>query len=423
MAARAVVGINWGDEGKGRIVDYLAADADVVVRFQGGNNAGHTVVNECGKFRLHLLPSGVFHPHVVNVLGTGMAINLEALCQEIDDLAGQGLKVENLRISDRAIILFPHHSLIDVLEEERLGARHHGSTKRGIAPVYGDRYLRKGVQVGELLHPAYLRRRIADVVEWENLLLTRVYGRPAIDPDEVFAWAERFGGRLSGWIGDAGRFIDEAARAGGRILFEGQLGALRDVHYGIYPYVTSSSCLASFARVGGGLFEGPMDTIVGVMKAYSTVIGEGPFVTELDDARGAAIRERGGEYGAATGRPRRVGWFDAVGSRYGTRVQGATEIALTKLDVLSGEPRLKVCVAYRVGAESLADFPLNPVLERALPVYEELPGWDSDISGVRRFDDLPAAARRYVLRLEELVGRPIRFVSVGPERESMIVRG
>lgn len=423
MPVRVVVGVNWGDEGKGRIVDYLAASADMVVRYQGGNNAGHTVVNEFGTFRLHLLPSGVFRPHVTNVLGTGMAIDLEALDREIDDLAARGVEVRELRISDRAVILFPFHRELDALEEERLGARHHGSTRRGIAPVYGDRYLKKGVLVGEVLHPEYLRRHLGEVAEWASLVLSRIYGRPPVDAEAVFEWTMRHSERIRGWICDTAEVVQSAARAGRTILLEGQLGALRDLHYGMYPFVTSSSCLASFARVGGGLFETPLDSVMGVMKAYSTVIGEGPFVTELHGEPGDRLREKGREYGAATGRPRRVGWFDAVASRYGCAVQGVSEIALTKLDVLSGEPVLKICVGYRVGDRVLDRYPLNPALEVATPVYEEMPGWSEDISGARDFGDLPPAAQAYISRLEELVGRPITLISVGPERESIIVRG
>ncbi|MEW6032126.1 MAG: adenylosuccinate synthase [Bacillota bacterium] len=423
MPVKAAVGVNWGDEGKGRIVDYLAASADMVVRYQGGNNAGHTVVNEFGTFRLHLLPSGIFRPHVTNVLGTGMAIDLEALGREIDDLAAGGVTVRELKISDRAVILFPFHRELDALEEERLESRQHGSTKRGIAPVYGDRYLKKGVLVGEVLYPDYLRRHLNEVVEWESLVLSRIYGRPPIDAETVFEWTMQHGARIRDWICDTAEVVQAAVRAGRTVLFEGQLGALRDLHYGMYPFVTSSSCLASFARVGGGLFETPIDSVIGVMKAYSTVIGEGPFVTELRGEAGDRLRERGGEYGAATGRPRRVGWFDAVGSRYGCAVQAATEIALTKLDVLSGEPVLKICVGYRVGDRVVDRYPLNPALQAATAVYEEMPGWSEDISGVREFDDLPPAAQAYVRRLEELVGRPITLISVGAERESIIVRG
>ena len=425
MPVTAVVGVNWGDEGKGRMVDYLAQEADMVIRFQGGNNAGHTVVNEFGLFKLHLVPSGVFNPNVTCVLGAGMAIDLEALSAELDELASRGVEAANLAISDRAIILFPFHREIDALEEERLSARSHGSTRRGIAPVYGDRYLKKAVQVGELLHPDYLRAHLAEVVEWANLLLTRIYGHPGVDLEETARWAETHGTRVRQWIRDVSYDIEAAVLSGQRILFEAQLGALRDLYYGMYPYVSSSSCLASFAHVGGGLLGHSVDRVIGVMKAYSTVIGAGRFVTELQDAIGDRLRERGAEYGAATGRPRRVGWFDAVGSRYGARVQRVTELALTKLDVLSGEPLLKICVGYRTGdnaREVIDRFPLYPVLEKAEPIYEEWPGWDEDIGETKRFSDLPAAARRYVLRVEELVGRPITLISVGPDRHSMIAR-
>jgi adenylosuccinate synthase len=421
MSITAVVGVNWGDEGKGRVVDYLAGAADVIVRFQGGNNAGHTVVNDMGLFKLHLVPSGVFHPTVTNLMGTGMVVDLEALCGEIDGLSARGVRPINLKISDRAVIVFPFHREIDALEEGRL-TQPHGSTKRGIAPAFGDRYLRKAVLVGELLYPDYLRRHLADVVEWNSLVLSGIYGRPKPDFDEILAWTERYGGAIRHLITDTSLEIEQAVASGKRILFEGQLGALRDLHYGMYPYVTSSSCLASFARIGGGLFETPLRSVIGVMKAYSTVIGEGPFVTELSGELADRIRERGGEYGTATGRPRRIGWFDAVGSRYGAKVQGLTEIALTKLDVLSGEPVLKICVGYATPGGVTDRFPLTPVLEIAKPVYEELPGWEEDIGSVRRFDDLPSRAREYVLALEGLVGKPITLISVGAERQRMIER-
>jgi adenylosuccinate synthase len=421
MPASAVVGVNWGDEGKGRVVDYLAGAADVIVRFQGGNNAGHTVVNDRGLFKLHLIPSGVFHPTVTNILGTGMVVDLEALAREIDGLAARGVTPLNLKISDRAAIVFPFHREIDALEEERL-AQPHGSTKRGIAPAFGDRYLRKAVLIGELLHPDYLRRHLADVVQWSSLVMRGVYGKPGPDFDETLAWTEQYGDPIRRLITDTGLEIETALATGKRVLFEGQLGALRDLHYGMYPYVTSSSCLASFARIGGGLFEAGLDSVIGVMKAYSTVIGEGPFVSELDGELALLLRERGGEYGTATGRPRRVGWFDAVGSRYGARVQGVTEVILTKLDVLSGLPRLQICRSYATPTGQTDRYPLIPVLETAQPVYEELPGWEEDIGSVRNFNHLPKAARNYVLALEELVGKPITLISVGAERQSMIER-
>jgi len=424
MSVTAVVGINWGDEGKGRVVDYLAQEADMVVRFQGGANAGHTVINEHGKFKLHLLPSGVFNPRALNVLGTGMVVDPEALVAEINEVVAAGVPQPRLLVSHRATLLFPFHRRLDGLEEDRLARHqgHHGSTRRGIAPAYGDRYWKKGIQAGELLHPSYLRRHLEQVVEWENLLLERVYGRPPLDPAEVREWLQPYAQGLRPLIGDAARAVQQAARQGQKVVFEGQLGALRDVHYGMYPYVTSSCCLSSFARVGGGLLGARLDRVIGVMKAYSTVIGEGPFVTELDDEVGTRLRERGQEYGAATGRARRTGWFDAVASRYGVTVQGAAELVLTKLDVLSGEPRVGVCVAYEVEGRRMEDYPLLPLLERARPVYEWLPGWEEDISPARRFQDLPETAQRYVLRLEELVGCSISHVSVGPEREAMVVR-
>lgn len=426
MAIEVIVGVNWGDEGKGRMVDYLAQDADVVVRYQGGSNAGHTVVNEHGTFKLHLIPSGIFSPQVVNVLGPGTVVDLEALCGELDDLRARGVE-PNLTISDRATICFPFHRSEDAWEEERLersSQRPYGSTRRGIAPAYGDRALKKAIQVGELLDPDTLAQRVAALVEWKNQIAGGVYGHPsAVSFEATMAWLEQYGGRVRHMIADTTALLEQAAAADRKILFEAQLGALRDVCFGIYPYTSSSCSLASFAPVGGGLFGHPLGRVVGVMKAFSTCVGEGPFVTEIaDPAVAGSLREVALEYGAATGRPRRIGYFDALASRYGATIQGTTELALTKLDSLTGFGPLLICTHYELDGQRIDRFPLTSQLDRCRPVYQELPGWDADISQVRRFTDLPETAQTYVLTIERLVGFPIRYVSVGPERGCLIDR-
>jgi adenylosuccinate synthase len=423
MPIQVVVGVNWGDEGKGRIVDYLSETSDIVVRYQGGNNAGHTIINEFGKFKLHLLPSGIFRSNVINVMGPGTVIDLEMLVKEIEDIEKAGIRVgDNYRISDRATISFPFHRLLDAYEEERLGKKRFGSTKRGIAPAYGDRYLKKGIQIGELLHPKYLKDRLTDVVAWENLLITRVYEKPPIKLENMMSWVETYGNRVKKHICDTNPLLENAVQSKKNILFEAQLGALRDIYFGIYPFSTSSCCLSSFAQVGGGVFNYQNYSIIGVMKAYSTSVGEGPFVTELKNAIGNRIREKGLEYGAATGRPRRIGYFDAVASRYGVKLQSTTNIALTKLDVLSREKTLKICTHYKIGNDLTDEFPINAELEGAKPIYEEWPGWTEDISKIRSFGNLPKNAQKYVLRIEKLVGCPIRYISVGPTRESIIIK-
>ncbi len=425
MSVTAIVGANWGDEGKGKTTDYLAAEADVVVRFQGGNNAGHTVINDYGKFVFHLLPSGVFYPGVVNVLGPGVAVNIPALLEELDQLLQRGVPEPILRISDRAQVVLPYHILLDEYEEERLAERQFGSTKKGIAPFYADKYLKLGVQVADLYDEARLRARLRSSLEVKNVLLQHLYHKPVLQVDDLVPLLLEQGRRIRPMVCDAVVLLHEALVGGKRILLEGQLGALRDPDHGIYPYPTSSSPLAGFASVGAGLPPYAITRIVAVTKAYSSCVGAGPFVTELFGAEGDALRDRGGdagEYGATTGRPRRVGWFDAVASRYGCRVQGATEVALTLLDVLGYLEEIPVCVAYEIDGQVTPDFP-NPVrLERARAVVEKLPGWGVDVSEVRAFPDLPENARAYVLRIEELLGVPIKWVSVGPRREAMIVR-
>ena len=422
MSIKVVVGANWGDEGKGRMVDYLARDAAFVVRYQGGNNAGHTVVNEFGEFKLHLLPSGVFYPQVVNILGPGMVIDLEGLVTELDDLASKGIR-PNIRISDRATICFPFHRLEDGLEEDRLGKNAYGSTRRGIAPAYGDRTVKKAIQVGELLYPERFEARLRQISAWKLERLTAFYGKADLfSIDEMVAWGRKCGDRLSEYITDTSVLLEEGARQGKSSLFEAQLGTLRDLSFGIYPFTTSSCTLAAYAPIGGGLFGHPIDSVTSVVKAFSTCVGEGPFVTTMEKAEGDALREFAKEYGAATGRPRTIGHFDAVATRYGVWAQGTTEVAVTKLDSLSGQKTLKICTQYAWNGKRYDRFPLNAVLEEATPVYEEMPGWDDDITGVREFGDLPKTAQEYVLAIEKAIACPVRYVSVGPEREALIVR-
>ncbi len=420
MSVTVVCGVNWGDEGKGRMVDYLSRHASVVVRYQGGNNAGHTVVNEAGKFALHLVPSGIFRKDVLNVLGPGVVIDLAGLAAELEELEARGVSTENLVVSERATVCFPYHKQLDSLEEARLADRKYGSTKNGIAPAYGDFYLKKGVLLGELVRDP--EAAVAAAVEWANLRIVNIYGQPAVSVEETAAWAREQLARIGNRITNTTQLLTSAAREGKDILLEAQLGALRDIHYGIYPYTTSSCCLAEFAPIGAGLFGHGVDRVVGVMKAFSTCVGEGPFVARMDESEASDLRETAQEYGATTGRPRSIGHFDAVASRYGVQVQGATEVALTKLDSLSGRRELKICHAYRVGETEATTFPLTSELQRAEPVYEAMPGWDADITACRDFAALPSEAQAYVLRIEELIGCPIRFVSVGPERDQLILR-
>lgn len=418
-----LVGLQWGDEGKGRMVDYLAGNVDIVARYQGGNNAGHTVVNEFGVHKLHLIPSGIFYPDVINVLGPGMVVDIEALVTELDELSSSGIDTSNVRISDRATITFPFHRLEDNLEEERLGGAAFGSTRRGIAYAYGERYMKKSIMIGELLYPDSLKERIKGLVEWKNLFFEKVYGSDEkVSFEETMNWLSKYGDKIRKHICDTTELMESAASAGKDILFEAQLGSLRDIYFGIYPFTTSSSTLASFAPVGGGLFNKRIDRILGVMKSFSTCVGAGPFVTEMPEEEAGKMREIAYEFGASTGRPRRIGHFDAVASRYGARVQGVDEIAMTKLDSLSGQENLLICTEYEIDGKKTGDFPISAALQNAKPKYIEMNGWKEDITGIRNFDKLPDEAREYVLKIEELVGYPIKYVSVGPERESLIVR-
>ena len=424
MKACAIVGINWGDEGKGRMVDLLCADYDVVVRYQGGGNAGHTVVNEKGKFALHLLPSGIFHPGVVNVVGNGVALDPENLWLEIEDVRARGVAVtpENLKLSDRASLLLPWHRELDALEEQRLGAKQYGSTKQGIAPFYSDKYQKKTVLAGELDHPAALREHLRALMEWKNLTLERVYGAAPWTMERLEAWLETYCEKIRPFVCDTGAFLRAAQTADRRMLFEAQLGALRDLDFGIYPFTTSSNTTAAFAPVGAGLPGLTLTDVVGVVKANSTSVGAGPIVCEMQGEAAEKLREAGAEYGAKTGRPRRVGPLDLVATRYGVQVQAATKLALTKLDVLGYLERIPVCTRYRIGGVETDVFPFPTELDAAEPVIEYLDGWGCDLSGVRRWEDLPRAAQAYVRCIEDAVGCPVSYVSVGPERGSIILR-
>ena len=424
MSNCAVVGINWGDEGKGRMVDLIAKHYDIVIRYQGGNNAGHTIVNEYGKFALHLIPSGIFSEGVVNVLGNGVVIDLEDLCREIDNLRAHGIRItpENLKISERATIVFPFHRALDGLEEARLKDQKYGSTLRGIAPVYSDKYQKKTVMLGELLYPEHLKAHLATILEWKNLIIHNVYGAEPYKLEDMLAWCEEFGGKLRPFLCDVPKYLYEAEKAGKNIMFEAQLGALRDIDFGIYPYTSSSSSIAGYACVGAGMPGSHVDRTVGIVKAYSTCVGEGPFTAEWFGEKAENLREKGGEYGASTGRPRRVGPIDLVATRYGCRIQGATEVALTKLDVLSGMKEVPLCVQYELNGALTDDFPFPAILPEAKPVFRTMPGWSCDISGVRRYEDLPKEARDYVETVEKAIGCHISYVSVGAEREAIITR-
>ncbi len=422
---RAIVGANWGDEGKGKLTDLLAGESDIVVRFQGGANAGHTIINEYGKFALHLLPSGIFHLEVVNVIGPGVALDIEALLNELSNVAARGIAAPRLLISDRAQVLMDFHILLDACEEERLAERKFGSTKSGIAPFYGDKFLKAGVQVCQLADRSLLRERLAAGLVRKNILFTGLYGRPALDADALADKYHALGQKILPMAGDTTQYLHRALGEGKRILLEGQLGALRDPDHGIYPYTTSSSPLAGSACAGAGVPPWAIGEVIAVTKAYSSSVGTGFLISRLEGAEAEELRRRGGdagEYGAKTGRPRDVGWFDAVAARYGCLVQGATSCAMTNLDVLGYLDTIRVCVAYRVRGEEIRDFPVTPLLADASPVYAELPGWKSDIRGVKTFGGLPERCRRYVEFIEQEIGVPIGILSNGPRREEVIRR-
>ncbi len=412
-----IVGANWGDEGKGKVTDLLAEKSDVVVRFQGGANAGHTIINEYGKFALHLLPSGVFHQNVYNVIGPGVALNIEALLNELESLTSRGVPMPKLLISDRAQVMMPYHVDFDKFEEERLGKNSFGSTKSGIAPFYSDKYAKVGLQVCQLYDHDILRKRLEIALVKKNCLLTNLYHKPEVDVDALVAHMEELAEKIKPMVCDTTLFLHKANKEGKVILLEGQLGSLRDPDHGIYPYVTSSSPLAGFGCVGAGVTPRDMTDIYCVTKAYSSCVGAGPFVTRLEGAEGDELRRRGGdagEFGATTGRARDVGWFDAVATRYGVMVQGATEVVMTNLDVLSYLDEIPVCVAYEVDGKQITDFPSTPTLMRCKPVYEKLPGWKTDIRGIKSYDELPENCRKYVETIEKLIEAPIHMVSNGP---------
>ena len=418
----AIVGINWGDEGKGRMVDLLSADYDIICRYQGGNNAGHTVINDKGKFILNLLPSGILRDDTANVMGAGMVIDLEHLVGELNTLAEKGVKVtpENLKISDKAFICLPYHKKQDILEEARLGDKKYGSTKRGIAPAYGDKYLKKSLRMSDLFSPETIKQKLNNILEWKNMFL-KSYGDEGADETDVLSWLNKFGEKLLPFITDTSEYLNNAVSEGKNILFEAQLGALRDIDYGIYPYTTSSQTLASYASAGAGIPGKKIDNVIGVMKAYSSCVGEGPFAVEMTGDEASALREAGAEYGAATGRPRRVGAFDIPASRYGVMTQGADEIALTKLDVMSYMEKIPVCTAYEIEGKICRQFPSGDKLEKAKPVYEYLDGFKTDISSCRKTKDLPDAAVKYIKYLEKAVDCPIRYVSVGAGRDEFLI--
>ncbi len=420
----SICGINWGDEGKGRMVDLLSENFDIVCRYQGGNNAGHTVINEKGKFILNLLPSGILRGDVVNVLGPGMVIDLKHLCGEMQRLRDGGIKItpENLKISDKAIITMPYNVLQDIMEEDRLQkatGKPYGSTRRGIAPVYADKYMKKAFRMGELKNLALLYKRLPDIVAWKNMTI-KAYGFNPVTVEEMQSYFEEFGKPLAEYVTDVGLYLDGAAAKGKNIMFEAQLGALRDIDYGIVPYTSSSSTIAAYAPIGAGVPNLKLTNSIGIMKAYSSCVGAGPFTCEYFGEKAEKLRELGGEYGAATGRPRRVGPFDVVASRYGIRCQGADEIALTKLDVLDGYEEIEICTHYMLNGEVINEFPFTDVLDECTPVFEKVKGWNRNISKCRKKEDLPKEALDYISLLEKLCGCKIRYVSVGAEREACI---
>lgn len=422
---RAIVGANWGDEGKGKITDMLAKESDMIVRFQGGSNAGHTIINNYGKFALHLLPSGVFYRHTTNIIGNGVALNIPYLIREIQSLVEKGVPKPRVLVSDRAQILMPYHVLFDAYEEERLAGKSFGSTKSGIAPFYSDKYAKIGFQVSELFDRELLKEKVHRVCELKNVLLEHLYHKPLLEPHEIYKELLSCREMIEPYVCDASACLNEAIRDGKNILLEGQLGALKDPDHGIYPMVTSSSTLAAYGAIGAGIPPYEIKRITTVVKAYSSAVGAGAFVSELFGDEAKELRNRGGdggEYGATTGRPRRVGWLDTVASRYGCRIQGATEVAFTVLDVLGYLEEIPVCVGYEIDGRVTRDFPPTARLEKAKPVFTRLPGWKCDIRGIRTYGELPGNCRRYIEFVEKELEVPIAMASNGPGREDIIMR-
>ena len=422
---KAIVGANWGDEGKGKITDMMAQEADIVIRFQGGANAGHTIVNDYGKFALHTLPSGVFYSHITNIIGNGVALNIPLLFKELQSVVDRGVPAPKLLVSDRAQIVMPYHILFDQYEEERLGGKSFGSTKSGIAPFYSDKYAKIGFQVSELFDDALLEEKTARICETKNVILEHLYHKPLIDTGELLDTMRQYRDIVAPYVCDVSAFLDKALKDNKTILLEGQLGTLKDPDHGIYPMVTSSSTLAAFGAIGAGVPPYEIKQIVTVCKAYSSAVGAGAFVSELLGEEAEELRRRGGdggEYGATTGRPRRVGWFDCVASRYGCRLQGTTDVAFTVLDVLGYLEEIPVCTGYEIDGERTEDFPVTCRLEKAKPVLEKLPGWNCDIRGIRVYEELPENCRKYIEFIESRIGYPITMVSNGPGRDDIIYR-
>ena len=422
---KAVVGANWGDEGKGKITDMLAQDADIVIRFQGGANAGHTIVNKYGKFALHTLPSGVFYDHVTNIIGNGVALNIPKVMEEIKGIVDRGVPMPKLMISNRAQIVMPYHILFDQYEEERLGGKSFGSTKSGIAPFYSDKYAKIGFQVSELFDEDTLKDKVQSVLAVKNILLENLYHKPAIDPSELLETLHGYRDMVAPYVGDVSKFLWDAEKDGKIILLEGQLGTLKDPDHGIYPMVTSSSTLAAYGAIGAGLPPYAIKKVVTVCKAYSSAVGAGAFVSEIFGDEADELRRRGGdggEYGATTGRPRRMGWFDCVASKYGCRLQGTTDVAFTVLDVLGYLDEIPVCTGYEINGKVTDEFPVTVELEKAKPVLETLPGWKCDIRGIKKYEDLPVNCRNYIEFIEKRIGFPITMISNGPSRDDIIYR-
>lgn len=423
---RAIVGANWGDEGKGKITDMYAEKADIVIRFQGGANAGHTIINDFGKFSLHQIPSGAFHRKITNIIGNGVALNIPKLKEELQSIVSKGVPAPTLLISDRTQIVMPYHILFDQYEEDRLGKQAFGSTKSGIAPFYSDKYAKIGFQICELYDETALLKKIRSTLLLKNILLEHLYKKPALDADELFAELMRYKAFVDPFVADTSSFLNQAVKEGKEILLEGQLGTMKDPDHGIYPMVTSSSTLAGYGSVGSGIPPYEIREIIAVVKAYSSAVGAGAFVSEIFGEQADTMREKGGdagEYGATTGRPRRMGWFDCVASRYGCRIQGATDVALTAIDCLSYLDEIPLCIAYKIDGKETKDFPNPAKLEKATPVFTKMKGWKTDIRGTTSFDALPAEAKAYVLFIEKELGVPVTLVSTGPKREEFLRRG